>query len=115
VDVSQFLDKLLLRPNVEVVIPRLPKVFAPLDQPSRNRLLQSLYRHSERASFRLANQQMNMLRHDDISADIKTVALTNSFESMLDHDLGLGRGQEWQTVVAAEGYEVQMMSLLIAL
>src|SRR5262249_8883535 len=98
----------------EVVIPRLPKVLAAVDQPSHDRLLQSLYRRSQCASFRLANQQMYMLRHDDISADIESVALTNPFESPLDHELGLGRGQERQTAVAAEGYEVQMTSLLIA-
>jgi len=96
VDVPQLLDPLLLRPNVEVIKPRLPKPIrrrtstqtwgapglagfarpgsrhhhSPTTSTRRTPHkpdLQCLNGNRQRLPLRLAHQQMNVFRHDDIS------------------------------------------------
>jgi hypothetical protein len=84
--VLQFLDRLIVIPNIEVVIPPLPELYVskPLE-PSRNLLLQDLQRQRKRYRPRLANKQMHMLRHDHISGYNETMSLPDLFKLFLEN------------------------------
>src|SRR5271165_4502884 len=80
VDISQLLDTLARRPHVEVIIPRLPKVFVVADQLARDRLLDGLYRAGQRAALRFAHQQMHVFGHHHVTGDIESVANSAPFQ-----------------------------------
>ena len=65
-DVSQFLDKLLMIANIEIVISLLPEVFALSDQASRHSLLQRFDRLGKIPPLWLVEQQMNMVEHHQV-------------------------------------------------
>jgi hypothetical protein len=69
-DITKFFHKLPLTPNVEVVIPLLPKrIRGPQRQPSRNPLLQGLHDLNQRADFRLTYQKVYVLGNDYVSVN----------------------------------------------
>ena len=82
--VAQLFDPLLLCPHVEVVVARLPKVFAVADQPPRHRLFQRLQCSRQRASLWFADQQMHVFRHDDVTTDVKSVPESSSFQGAFE-------------------------------
>ena len=88
--VAEFLDALALTPDIEVVEATLPYVrfvgpelalggpaaFAAQNAAGET-LLDDLHHRGRRAAFGFADQQMNVLGHDDISNDHELVALAD--------------------------------------
>ena len=69
VNISQLLHKLVIVPDIEIVITLLPEVFCFADQSPRDTLLERFDGMGERVAMRFAEQQVNVLRHDDIAED----------------------------------------------
>ena len=85
VHILEFLDILLLTPDIEIVEARLPELgqgmIGTLEtkselscgptwfsaQPARHALLQNLHDRRRRSLGRFTDEQVNVLRHDDIS------------------------------------------------
>jgi len=81
VHVVQLLKALVFAPNVEIVIPRLPKVAGVArHQPARHRLFHRLNGRGKKAPFRLADQQVDMFGHDHVSVHEKSVTTTRIFK-----------------------------------
>lgn len=79
-NVAQLLHKLRVISNVEIVVPLLPEMLCIADQTPRYSLLQRLQRIGQRVLLRLAEQQVNMLRHDYVSVYLKSEPMTRSFQ-----------------------------------
>ncbi len=56
-----------------------------------------------------------MLGHEDVAVEVEAVGGAEVFELVLDDVFGLGWGEEGEAVVAAEGNEVEVAGLLVAL
>ncbi len=69
VNIAQFLHKLQIISNVEVVVPLFPEMLAP-----RYALLQRLQRIGQRIPLRFAEQEVDMLRHDYVPVNMKLEA-----------------------------------------
>jgi len=70
---------------VEVVITPLPKMsYRSGLELSRCLLLQDLHGNRQRGDLRLVGEQMDMLRHEDVSGDDQAIAETDSFQFRLE-------------------------------
>jgi hypothetical protein len=58
---------------------------------------------------------MNMLGHDNITANKKAILAPHSLQRLLASGTGEGRMQSWESPVTAERDEVEMTGLLEAL
>ena len=90
-NVAQLLYKLRVISNVEIVVPLLPEMLFPTQakiglewathfwkQPPRYSLLQQLQRIGQRIFVRLAEQQVDVLRHDHVPVNLKSETATYS-------------------------------------
>ena len=79
--IIQFLGQFRFTPNIEVIVPGPPegsrRAFV---QFLRNNLLEHLQHDRQPASFRLAQQQMHVLGHNDKSNQIESVPTTYPFQ-----------------------------------
>src|SRR5260370_6465253 len=127
VHVVQFLSKLFLAPNIEVVKPSLPEMwffhlrfgkfqtelafrraFAFFPEPPRNLLLQHLQGYRRIAPGRFAHQQMNVLWHHNESQEQEFPLGTDEVENV-HKTVSRSRGsQQWPAPVTTEGYKVQV-------
>jgi len=115
VNVVNFLYKLLMIANVEVVVAFLPELLRFSDQAPCDSLLQRLHGVGQRVAFRLAYQKMNMLRHDDVRVDAQAKVAAHALQGGLE-GLSTCVGCEQRTaVITAESYEVALARVLIAL
>src|SRR5580704_15119651 len=115
-DVSQLLDALGFAPDIEIVVARLPERPAlGLAQLPRNILLEHLQRQRELRSFRLGDEQVNMLRHNHVSGDVEPVPLPRTFESLLKNVAGSRHTQASRPSVAAKCEKVQTARFLKSL
>ena len=84
-NVTEFLHKLAIVPDVEIVIALLPEMLGKVptqantglewgtrDQAARHALLQRLESIGEQAALGFADQQVNMLGHDHIPVNAKS-------------------------------------------
>ena len=78
----------------------------------RNILLKHLNHNRKPAAFGLADQQVDMLGHDDIASHVNPIPPTHSLQGLFEDAPRLRRGEERSTLVAAEGYEVQAACFL---
>ena len=62
--------------------------------------------------WRLGEQQVDVLRHDDVAEEFETVFLTDGFEGMLEDSCGPRRIEIRLAAVTAEGDEVEVAGLL---
>ena len=115
VDVLQFLDAFLGSPDVEVVIPSLPEVFARVDLSPCDGLLDGLDRCGQYASLRLAHQQVNVLGHDYVSIDEEPVLHSRLFEGLLEHLRRSGPSEKRLSPVTTERNEMKTAGVLEAL
>jgi len=79
--VAEFLDSLVFVLHVEIVVARLPE-WALLAL-NRHGQLQGLNGLAEWCIFWFADQQVNVLRHDDIAANNEIVAETDRLKGTL--------------------------------
>ena len=84
------------------------------DQPPRQRLLHGLQSCSQRRTFRLADEQMHVLGHDDVAAHPKNVLAAGLLQRALHQTLVLRAHQQGFAVVASEGDEMQIAGLLVS-
>ena len=112
-DVAQFLDAFCFRPDVEIVISREPEgTTLRLAELACNILLEHLQRERELSSFRFSDEQVNMLGHDYVRGNVKSVPLPHSFQSLLEEIAGAGSAQTSLAVAAAECNDVQTAGFL---
>jgi hypothetical protein len=112
--VAQLLNPLVFVPHVEVIVTSFPERAA-TDEPLelvRDVLLEHLNCDRQVGAFRLADQQVNVLRHDDIAGYVESIPLSYSLQSLLESATCFWRGQQWGSAVATEGDEVKAASLL---
>jgi len=117
VHVAKLLNSLALAPDVEIIIPGLPKRGTGdlTSQFARNRLFQHLQSQGELGSLRFANQQMNVLRHDNKSSHKEAIPLPRPLESVNKNISVFGLRQQGLTMVARKSDIVKMPGLLVAL
>jgi hypothetical protein len=123
--VVEFFNSLLQTPHVKVVKPPLPKARQQIvatckDQiqlsggrspfaaeAARDALFQYL-NYSRRRSFdRFADEQMDVLRHDNVAHKGKSVAVAHLAKNSDESVSGANRAQKWQTSIASEGNEMR--------
>lgn len=114
VHVPKLLDALAVCPNIEVVVTRIPEGRAWAEFP-RCGLLEDLEGGSQRAAFRLADEQVDMFRHDDVAANDEAIPAADLLEGLLENVAGQRRVEQGATAVATEGDEVEAAGLLISL
>lgn len=125
--VVKFFNSLLETPHIEVVKSPLPKpprprIFNPckvqiqlssdrpffVAQAARDSLFQNLDHHGGRSFGRFADEQMNVLRHHDISDKREPVAVPDFAENLNESVSGANRSQKRHTPVATERNEMKM-------
>ena len=89
--VAQLLNPLLGRPDIEIVIPRLPKGESTGTgaQLLRHNLFQHLDGHCQTASLGFAHQQVDMFRHDHVTGDVESVPAAHALQGLLEYTSGL--------------------------
>jgi len=126
VHVVEFFDSLFQTPHVKVVKSALPKARqrivatgkdqiqlpcgrSPLaTQAARDALFQNLNDSGRRSFGRLADEQMDVLRHDDITHQGEAVAVAHLAKNMDENISGANRTQKRQASIAGERNEMQM-------
>jgi len=108
VDVAKFLCELLVVADIEIVITFLPKVRGLANQSARHSLLQRLDCIRESCLLRFADEKMDVLRHYDISVDVEFKVAAHSFKCGFEDACGIGGGERFSAMVAAEGYKVRL-------
>jgi hypothetical protein len=106
VHVFQLLNMLAVGMNVEVIIPGLPEW--PLWPLHCDRKLQGLNRLRQNYFFRFAYQQMNMLRHDNMTEDEEVIAFPHRFEGTLEETSHAGNAKMLLPPVTTEGDKVEV-------
>jgi hypothetical protein len=114
-DVPKFLDSLLLVTHVEVVIAALPEVPVISNQLSQDRLLECLDCGCESFVQGFTNQEMNVFRHDHVSVDAQPIAMTRSFQRILEAVSSRRTSEQRLAVITTEGEKVGLPSFLVAL
>jgi hypothetical protein len=130
--VLELFDSLLQTPHVKVVKPPLPKSRqrivatckgqiqlsrgrSPLAaQAARDVLFQNLNHGGRRSLGWLADEQMNVLGHDDITHQGEAVAIAHFAKNMYKSISGANRAQKRQAPIAGEGHEMQMTASVAA-
>jgi hypothetical protein len=69
----------------------------------------------QRATLRLADEQVDVFRHDHVAADEEAVGAANLFKGFLDEGSRLRRCEAWATVITTEGDEMEVARLLVPL
>ena len=110
-DVAQFFHELLVRGNVEVIIMRLPK--GPLPAAQRNRQLESLDGVGETRTPGFADQQMDVLGHDDVPRNGQKIAAADALQCILKEIPGWRCREAGLPAITAEGEDVKVSRLLI--
>ena len=133
VHILQFLSNLLGAVYVKIVEPRLPKspqprvaflkcqahlsscqAAFPFSQITRNALLQN-FQHQRWRTFRpLADEQVNMLGHHNVSNQEKMITITNFCQRRDECIPGSHCLQKRQPPVAAESQKMEMASSVVA-
>jgi|SRR5450631_3624111 len=114
-DVTDFLHKLAIVPDIEIVISLLPEMLGLADQAARHALLQRLESIGEHAALGFADQQVNMLRHDYIPVHAKSETAPHTLEGEFEDSLG-GVGHEQRSpMITGECDEVAAPGFLKSL
>jgi len=113
VHVVEFLQALPLGDHVEVVKAQLPEANFGVSNSPRRPLLEHL--HGERwvPDFRFAHEQMDVLRHNDVSEDDKVVFSPDLFQDNLETVSCFWCTKESFPPVTGEGDEVEVSVTVI--
>jgi hypothetical protein len=112
-DIRQLLDPLLLRPNIEVVVSRLPHKF--LHPRLREPLFQSLHSDRQQSRPRLTHQQMDVSRHHHIPKDMHRIKYTSPLQQLDEAIPSLGRLKNPAMPKTTDRNVMEIAGLLIAL
>ena len=129
VHIPEFLGPLVGTPDVEVVVANLPegmvvRPFPYLLQRTRKSgageqlvgadLLEHLQSRCQRASLRLADEKMHVLRHDNVSSDEESVPYAGALQSEFENTARGWSAEKRSPAVTTEGDEVEMTGLMVA-
>ena len=115
-NIAQLLGLFGVAPHVEIVVAGLPERAAfGAAQSAGNVLLQHLQCDGKFGSLRLGEEQVDVLRHDHISGNIKAVPLACVFEGFLKYVAGVRGGQSGRAGIATEGDEMEAACFLVSL
>src|SRR5581483_792723 len=126
-NVAQFFDPLLLRPNVEVIEPRHPEwirenrtrgapgladVARPENAVALHRTnkaqLEGLHRERESRPLRFCHQQVNMLRHHDISENDHPIPPPHALQNLQEQVTAFANRQQRLALIATECQEMKI-------
>ena len=101
-NLSQLLHKLRMVAEIEVVAALLPEVISRADQSSRDTLFERLDRACEPVALRFADEQVDVLGHDDIAKHPQPEAASDALQrlrrlTLLQPRLGMGGGDNSRT------------------
>jgi len=111
-NIAQFFHKLRVIPNIEIVVPFLPEMIRIANQAPRYSLLQRLPRIGQRVPRRFAEQQVNMLRHDDVAVNLKLEAAPHALQGRLEDSSAGGGGKQPTAMVTAESDEMTLAAVV---
>jgi hypothetical protein len=81
---------------------------------SRSTLLHNLQDGGKTSDLRLAQEQMNMFRHNHVSSHAKQIFLAHVFEDLQKDIPRFGGIQKWKPVIATEGDEMEIVTAVIS-
>src|SRR5208283_1659865 len=100
--------------HVEIVIAALPELsLSARLQLVRCLLLQDLERNRQRRPARFADQQVNVLRHENVSGNHKFVATTHRLQFAPEEIVGSVPRQQRLSSITTEGQKVKAATLLV--
>jgi hypothetical protein len=109
--ILQFLDALLFREDIEILITSLPeRAFV---TPQSNREFDRFDRPIKAGARRFVHQKMNVLRHHHITRDNEFILLPDSLQRVFKEIPGFGRGEIRETPITTEGEEVHIPAVLV--
>lgn len=111
-DVPELLDALLFRVDVEIVVSRLPE--GPLLSLDRDREFKGLQCLCENGVGGFADEQVYVLRHDDVPSHEEVIAQSHGLKRGLEKCTRIWRSEVRSSVVTTEGDEVEIAGLLVA-
>ena len=132
VHVVKFFHSLLQTPHIEIIEAPLPEARqrriaackiqtqlsgerAPLAaQAARDALLQYLNHSGRRSLGRLADEQMNVLRHNHVAHQREAVVIARLAENLRENISGAHRAEQRQTSIASERDEMKMPASVVA-
>ena len=95
VEVAEFFHAFRFAPDVEVVVTFLPEVtfYRIFPQLSGGVLFQHLQGDGEVAAFGFAEEQVEVLGHNDVAGDVEAVPLADFLQSLLECAAGAVSGE----------------------
>jgi hypothetical protein len=90
VDVANLLYEFRRREDIEVVVTRLPEMGSFVFQELRGFAFDDSHGRGEGMAFRFAQEEMNMLGHDDVSVEREVMGSTGSLDDLFQGVLGVG-------------------------
>jgi hypothetical protein len=98
--------------DVEVVVARLPDVV--LCSGAGEALFEDLNCQGQWGCFGFGDEEVNVVRHDDVAVDLEEVFLTGLFEDLYEFGSGFGGSENVSFSGSTEGDEVKVSGLMIA-
>jgi hypothetical protein len=115
VDVAELFDLLACGDDVEVVVASVPEGTGVVLEPLGGFALQNAECVGEGLPLWFADQQMDVLRHQDVAKDEELVSSADQFEGFFEGCTGFVVGEVGLTLMTAEGDEVMMTFGLVSL
>jgi hypothetical protein len=100
--------------NLEIVISLLPKMFSVADQSAGDSLFERLEDICQQAAVGFTQKQVNVLGHEHISKNPQFEIAAYAFERNFEGTSAGVCTQQWAAMIAAEGHEMGLASLLKA-
>ena len=110
-----FLDAFGFGADVEVEVAGEPEVRVVADEVLGGFLFEDFEGGAKWVVEGFGEEEVDVLGHEDVAVEVEGVGLAEVFEVLLDYGLCVRGGEEGEAVVAAEGDEVELVGLLVAL
>ena len=115
VDIAQLFHPLGMGEHIEVVVAGLPELFPRAFEGFGCFALQHANCGGEVVEFRLAQEQVNVLGHEDVAEEVEAVPLCQPLECFEEDASGGIVGEIWETPGTTEGEEVVVALGVISL
>jgi hypothetical protein len=113
VNVTELLDALSRREDVEVVVAGEPE--GRLRRETRDLALYRRDRFGKRLDGRLRHQEVDVFGHDDIAVDVERILFPSGFEDGFKERFGSWGIEVRESVVTTESEEVEVSGGLVAM
>jgi hypothetical protein len=111
-DVAYHFGASLFTMDIAVKVAFLPELLTLTSQLARGDLLYGFEKLGHEDRWRLVDEQMDVLGHQDVGVDSRVMSLTSQFQYGLNCVLGVRRIEKRETVKATEGDEAESFGLL---